>query len=385
MPVMTEEEIAVLPTAERKKALEDNRKAEKAEREKAEQASETPKVDEKPKEPQATPTPKTERTPPEPQQTPQPEPEQPSDSETVAKKEYEQIKKELAALKKEVGSQPYKTLQGKYKNEVPRLHSELKEQKAKYEERLKGLEDKIAAIAREKQEPREPQVPAHLRHLTPEEREEYGSEESIVLKQARGLIEDNVQSASKTLAEKLSALEGMVKSIVTEKENQQKSAAESKIWAAVETLIPNAREINDDIQFQEWLLSPDPDSLTGANMLKKAEMAFELGDVKTVANVLKQGADALGFEIPEPADSQEPASQRTPAIKPNRQTAQSAPTSTQKGRNIPVSEIMAFYDAMNSAKGLRKKDGSTWTQQEIDAKEKEYERAMEEGRIVKDR
>jgi len=359
---LTEEELAVLPAVERKKAEKEARKAER-DAAKARTAEQVPPVEPPTPEPPVIEPPTLE-----PPIQPVVEPTG-QEVDTVAKQEYESLQSEYDALK-----QKHKTLQGKYNGEVPRLQKDLKDLQSKLASRLEALEKGAAQPVAP--QPVGPTVPAHLKYLSESEREEAGEGESLLLKQVKGLLDESLGSVKQEIA-----------SVRTENEQMKQATEASKqgsrdatIWKAVEKTLPGARSLFDNYLVHEWLEStPDPDSEIGASYFDMANNAFLLGRASEVAATLRAAAEANGLDI----DMGEPPPPAQPPVKPARSAGDSVPKSVPGRKMINESELLEYWTVRGKPRGLRHPDGTPWTDTEVLAKEKEYDRAGREGRIIR--
>jgi len=369
-PAMTKEELAILPASERKKAEREAQQAAKA----AEKARIAEEEANKPPEPTPEPAPVVE--PPVPQPPVEP-PVEPVAADTIGPKEYERLKADYDKLKHQ-----HKTLQGKFNAEVPRFKKEAKEREDKLAARLEALERAKITPAPVMGQPVESAVPAHLKYLSEDEREEAGVGESLVLKQMRGLLEEKVAPLQQELDSVKAENEQLKKTTDAEKQGSR----DTVIWKAVEQSLPGARSVFNHALIGEYLEdTPDPGSVTGASLFDTANTAFMQGRAAEVATILKVAADAIGMEVEAGQENVAPPAQ--PPVKPGVSASVGAPKSPAAAKDIPVSEIEEFYSLLSKPKGQgpRHKDGTPWTSDEIKAKEKEYDRAMSQGRIIRDK
>lgn len=364
---LTAEEKRVLPAAVVKKVEAEERAEKKLQEEfeaKKAKAEPTPApepvVDALPAEPVVEPAVKPTEKQVEPI-TPEPDPKAKKVETPVGLSVEEQLRK----LQDEVSSQPFKTLQGKYNKEVPTLHAELKALKQELAE-FKNKANTVPVV---------PEVKPELSLLSPEEREALdGEEESIVLKQAKGVM----SAAERKLSERMEALERQLAESSTQKLLAKREAQEAAIMAEVEQRLPGAKLINESAMFSEWLNLPDPNSRTGATYGARGADVLFRGDIKGIEAILREGAEAIGLKLDD-AGGGGPA--RTPPIKPDRQGA-SVPMTQPKETMVKQSEIERFYKAQTTSRGLRHEDGSLWSQKEIDAQVKIYDQAEIDGRIL---
>jgi len=368
---LTKEDRQQLPAATLKK-LDEAEKAEKKAEEEAEAAKAAVVAEEVPAPEDAPPPP--EEKPDEPEVVPPEEPVEPVTPEpgaeevvveTPGKESVQDQLRRLKDLEEELPGTPFKTLKGKYDAEVPRLHEE-----------KKVLEAQVAELrARLTAAPLEPEVPPELSLLDPDEREAVSEEgDSIVLKQAKGVI----SAAEKKLLDRIEALEQRSTETSNQRLSDERELRETQIMAKVEEALPGADMINKSPQFTQWLDQPDPNSMTGATYGARGADVLYRGDVKGIEAILREGAAAIGLKLDGVEDG-EPA--RVPPIKPAKQSASAPPSQTEK-KMVKESTVLKFFNDQNAPGGLRHNDGTAWTQDEIRAKEKEFDQAEDEGRIL---
>ena len=184
----------------------------------------------------------------------------------------------------ETVGQRYKTLQGMYNAEVPRLHAERRE----LSDRVNQLEQLLSTMQQQPNKPEEsiPEEPAP-KLVTDADVEEYGESIEVM----RRVSKEETLAAQK----KLEALEKQIESLqsnviprVEQVAASQVKTSEQAFWSELSTTVPDWRDMNDNQDFQNWLLEIDP--LTGISRqtyLEDAQRNLDVGRVTNFFNAWK--------------------------------------------------------------------------------------------------
>ncbi|HET6455084.1 MAG TPA: hypothetical protein VFI02_11825 [Armatimonadota bacterium] len=250
----------------------------------------------------------------------------------------------------------HRTLKGKYDVEVPRLS---------YQTRT--LEKMLADARSTPTIPTEPEVPAHLRNLTKEEREEWAEEQdNVQLRMARGVVEtevDKLRRERATLETRIADLES--RNVQAESQNRI-----MPIWDKIEELSPGAKMIDkEDPGWAEFLGRSDPDSATGATYGETGKALLDLGKAKDVAALIDTYR----------ATTDGVASRVVAQIKPKTTRARVEPEAT-KVETVKLSEIKRFLDDRHRGR-CKKGDGTSMTEAEMNTIQEIFDKAEDEGRI----
>jgi hypothetical protein len=254
--------------------------------------------------------------------------------------------------------QKYKTLQGMYDAEVPRLHSQVKDLSGELEA-LKNqvLESQKAADAAEKQAAHE----ARVNLVTDDDRQEFGDE----------LIEVQRKVAREETADLIARFEAL------EAENAQLKQQLDDTGARVVTasfeqrltqLVPDFAEVNVDPRWINWLNEEDP-MLRGPRMTA-AQAAYAEGDAEGVAHFVTLFKESL-----QPVDTEDSgrAQELENQIQPSTSGA-SLPPQNQPG-TLTDADIRAMFTKVMSLNAAGRLDEARKLEAEIDA-------AYQEGRVV---
>ncbi len=306
----------------------------------------------------------------------EPAPDQPQDPTPT------DVQKQLADLQAK-----YDVLNGKYKKEIEnadlkqlqRLENEnilLKREVSQLQDALKSNEDLVkevrAELDKNKSQPSAPQAPIDATAiLTDEEREHLEAEDlggktlEIFLKLARAAGATPVEGQLEQIASKVEEVSKRV-------ENTEQAQHQS----AIDTAIPDFKQINADPAFHEWLDKPVSKFSQRKNR-DDLQDSLNAGDIEAV----KKGVDAFKEETgwganaqpsdPKPKDPKK--GNESPPIEPNESFA-GGEQPIQPGKVYTLAEITKFYE--DQTKGR-------WAGREKDAAaiDRDIVLAQQEGRI----
>jgi len=264
-----------------------------------------------------------------------------------AKAEEEPQKPEEDAA---VWRQKYKTLQGMYDKEVPRLHAEVKDLKAE----LSTLSAKLETKDEQKKQ---------LESLvTDEDVQNFGED----------LIEVQRKVAKEVAAEydaKLQAYEAKIAALEQNIGTTQSSVAESSFEAKLHRLVPDFDAVNTDPKWIAWLDEVDP-VLRGPRRTV-AEQAFTSGDAEGVAYYVDMFKKSMA---PEPTpEVEKPNKELERQIQPSRKASSATPTS-QKGKVYSANQIANMFKKAVTLSSTGRIEEANKLEAEIDA-------AYMEGRV----
>ena len=264
--------------------------------------------------------------------------EQPSDSvEDQAPKSEPQEQVESDAQPKESWEQKYKTLQGMYNADVPRLNAKNREVNA----RVSQLEQLLGTM-QQSAKPEEPVSTDPL--ITDADMKEYGDSIDVMRRAAR----EEVNAANGRIAQlekTIQQLQGFVPQ-VQQVQAQQQASSEQAFWAGLTNEVSNWQDINNNEDFQSWLLSIDP--LTGISRQTYLEDAQKNLDTKRVASFF--AAWEKEFGVPETAreNRSNTNSQLEKQVAPGR--GRSSTSTTQEAKNYSPTDIQKFFEDVRKGK-----------------------------------
>lgn len=270
---------------------------------------------------------------------------QAGEGETVNKGDFDKLKSRLDVLL------------GKYNSEVPRFASRVKELERENDELLGKLEQAAQA-------PVTLNPDAYKKYLTEEEKADLDENyAAIQVKMARGIAEEIAEARSKTTGDQVKEL----KQTLEDLRAAQAQVTQSRFWKDVEALAPGAAAANasDDPDWVAFLGGVDRTSRLTYREIGIA--AVNRGDSEGVANLFNLFKESSGGVDPEAA-RQRVLAQVKPGTAPSAPRTQSRPA----GPIINESDIKRFYQTAAA---------SRMTEQQIAAKEAEFDQAASEGRI----
>lgn len=310
--------------------------------------ADTPAQDEgTPAEPAPEPQPDSDLAPTDPQPGPEPSPASTPEPDNEWKAKYD-------ALLAEVGSQPLKTLQGKYSSEVPRMAEEIRELKKQIEQLSKPKEEKKG------------DTPPPMSKAIGELAATYGDAFVDALRDlAREEFAHLLPDAVKPLEEKVGGVEKM----------QTQTASERFVSSLIEAH-PDLPSLNYDEGFLAWLRNnkvPFTDTPL-SDALKNAEAKHNSSIAIQIINAYKESS-GLTNKQPEPEPPPEPPTKilPTPDVAPPRSRTVAPPAGKTEPKIWTQAEVrQAYTDATR---------GGKYTAEQWAAVEAEINKAMLEGRI----
>lgn len=175
--------------------------------------------------------------------------------EVVAKAEQPEADEQARGDAKEEDTyeQRWRSLQGKYNAEIPRLHAEKRE----LTKRVEQLESLLSTMSAQ---PKAEATPAE-KLITDQDMEDYGDSIDVMRRvfreEAHSLKQENAQ-----LRDTIRQMQTDVLPQVQRLSQRQAVSSEQQFWSELQTRVPDWQEINGNKDFQAWLLEVDP--LSGA-------------------------------------------------------------------------------------------------------------------------
>lgn len=261
--------------------------------------------------------------------------------------------------------QKYKTLQGMYNAEVPQLKQMVQDQGAK----INQFENLIATINQQKQQPQALQQPASL--LSEKDVEEYGESIDImrkVTKEETGNLLGEVSALKQQIAQMTQNTVPQVQQLA----NQVGDTQEQLFWSNLAGVVPNWQEINENEDFQTWLLETDP--LTGMARQTYLEDAQRRYDVDRVAAFFTTWSGLNGNGSAQQVQSTNQNELQQQVAPKKSRSAGAAPTTGAKP-SYSTADIAAFYEDVRKGKFKGRDDERAKIERDIFA-------AQAEGRIT---
>jgi hypothetical protein len=261
--------------------------------------------------------------------------------------------------------QKYKTLQGMYNAEVPRLHSQNKE----LNQRVQQMEQLLASISA--QQAAAPKAPEKVEKLVSDkEVEEYGESIDVMRKVTR----EELGSVAQRIAQLESMISQLQTSVVPQVQavaQKQAVSAEQMFWADLTKAVPNWREINDNQEFHSWLLETDP--LTGISRQTYLEDAQRMMDAGRVSNFFRAWLEDTGQANVAQTKGRAASSELEKQVTPGRTKSSGSPQSN-KAKMYTPQDIQKFFSDVRQGKYKGR-------EQERDRLERDIFAAQRENRI----
>lgn len=282
--------------------------------------------------------------------------------EDQAPKSGTQEQVESDAQPKESWEQKYKTLQGMYNADVPRLNAKNREVSA----RVSQLEQLLSTM-QQSTKPEEPVSTDPL--ITDADMKEYGDSIDVMRRAAR----EEVNTANGRIAQlekTIQQLQGFVPQ-VQQVQAQQQASSEQAFWSGLSNEVPNWQDINDNADFQSWLLSIDP--LTGISRQTYLEDAQKNLDTRRVASFFAAWEKEFGTPETARENRSNSNSQLEKQVAPGR--GRSGKPASQESKNYSPADIQKFFEDVRKGKFKGREE-------ERGRMERDIFSAQREGRIV---
>tara|TARA_Y100001963_G_scaffold148286_1_gene225930 strand:- start:1281 stop:2294 length:1014 start_codon:yes stop_codon:yes gene_type:complete len=263
---------------------------------------------------------------------------------------------------KEDWQQKYRSLQGMYNADVPRLNSENRNLTS----RVDQLEQLLSTT---QNTPLTPEIPSVEKLITEDDEKEYGDSIDIMRKAAK----EEVAQANTRVAQ----LEAQIRQLqnvvpkVDQVQKQQQQTSQQAFWAKLSSEVPHWNEVNEHPDFQSWLLEIDP--LTGISRQTYLEDAQKQLDASRVVNFFKTWEQANGKPNAQP-NRKAQNSQLQKQVAPGRSRSNGAAVSGEPPTYTPE-DIKKFFADVRQGKFKGRDDERGRIERDIFA-------AQTEGRIV---
>jgi len=264
----------------------------------------------------------------------------------------------------ETFEQKYRTLQGMYNSDVPRLTQENRAMS----ERVQQLENLVSTVQAAPMPVPAAEATAPVSLLTDDEVEEYGESIDIMRKVSREIAGEFQQKIT-DLGAQVAALQGDVIPRVEQLASQQARSSEQLFWSQLMKAAPDWREVNDSPDFQSWLLEIDP--LSGVTRQSYLENAQQNMDWQRVAEFFNSWQTLTGTALAQPNRA---ASELEKQVTPGKGRASSTSTTGGK-RTYTPKDIADFFTNVQKGKFQGKEKERNTIERDIFA-------AQAEGRII---
>ena len=268
------------------------------------------------------------------------------------------------ASEEETILQKYRTLQGMYNAEVPRLHSQNKELST----RVQQMEQLLASLSAQQNASSTPAQPE--KYLSDKDVEDYGESIDVMRKVSR----EELGSVAQRIAQLEQLLTKMQSDVVPQVQTlaqRQAMTSEQQFWSELGAAVPNWREVNDNPDFQSWLLEVDP--MTGSTRQAYLEDAQRTLDPRRVASFFRTWLERNGQANVAQSKGSSPNSELEKQVAPGRSRGGSSPQAN-KGAVYSPQDIQKFFNDVRTGKYKGK-------EQERNRIERDIFAAQREGRI----
>ena len=241
----------------------------------------------------------------------------------------------------ETYAQKWRTLQGMYNAEVPRLHSQNRELNG----RVQQMEQLLASLSQQSSQPTQQTQVAPL--VTETDVQEYGESLDVMRRVTREELYPVAQKIAQ-LEQVLRQLQTNVVPQVQAVAQRQAMTAEQQFWSDLSSAAPTWREINDDHDFQSWLLEVDP--LTGISRQTYLEDAQRSLDVRRVASFFQTWNELTGkANVAQNTRRTATASELERQVAPGRSKNTGVPANN-NAKTYSPDDIKGFFNDVRSGK-----------------------------------
>jgi len=266
----------------------------------------------------------------------------------------------------ETYAQKWRTLQGMYNAEVPRLHSHNRE----LQSRVQQMEQLLATMSSQKVEPSAAVNAEPL--ISQKDIDDYGESIDVMRRVSREELTPMIAK----LAQIERLVQQMQTSVVPQVQNiaqKQAVSAEQQFWSGLTDAVPNWRDVNNDPDFQSWLLQTDP--LIGVTRQTILEDAQKGLDVRRVSNFFNAWLESTGqANAAQNSRRKATASELEKQVAPGKPRTAATPTGSNAKTYAPQ-DIQKFFDDVRKGKYKGR-------EAERDRIERDIFSAQRDGRIV---
>ena len=257
----------------------------------------------------------------------------------------------------------YRSLQGMYNAEVPRLHAE----KRGLNNRVQQLEQLIASMNAEPATPQEPTQSL----VTEQDMEDYGDSIDVMRKVFREEMSSKDAEINE-LKQLVRQMQGTVVPQVHQLSQDYAVSNEQRFWADLQTAVPDWQDINGSQEFQAWLLEVDP--LTGIPRQTYLDDAQRNMDARRVVNFFTAWKGMTGGQDARTTRESQSASELERQVAPGKGRSGGAKPQGE-AKTYTSNDIKKFFSDVQKGKYKGR-------EAERDRIERDIFAAQREGRIV---
>ena len=263
----------------------------------------------------------------------------------------------------ETFEQKYRSLQGKYNAEVPRLHADRRE----LTNRVQQLEQLIASM---NAAPVKAQEPAQ-KLITEQDIEDYGDSIDVM----RRVFREEMSSKDAEISDLRNLVRQLQGTVVPQVQQLSQSHAvsnEQRFWADLQAAVPDWQDVNANREFQAWLLEADP--LTGIPRQTYLDDAQRNLDARRVVNFFAAWKGMTGGQQARPTRGPQSASELERQVAPGKGRSGGAKPQGE-AKTYSSDDIKRFFSDVQKGKYKGR-------EAERDRIERDIFAAQREGRIV---
>jgi hypothetical protein len=274
--------------------------------------------------------------------------ETPPPAEDQSQNNNQQPNEPVAGGQDETLMQRYRTLQGMFNAEVPRLQQTNKALQA----RVDQLEHLLSTMSAQQPQPKaQPAQQTVSSLITEKDVEEYGDSIDVMRRAAREEIA--------ALHDEIAQLKGFVGQMqanvvprVEQVARNQAASAEQQFWSELQNRVPNWQTINSNPEFQNWLLQTDP--LTGITRQTYLDDAQQALDARRVAAFFLPWMEQAGSQDVRVQSQPQPQAPNRKAeleaqVAPGRPRTV-APSLANQAKTYTQTDIKTFYNDIRAGK-----------------------------------
>ena len=245
------------------------------------------------------------------------------------------------------------TLDGMLRHDMPRLRDQVSQQNQTIRDLERRLSDATAALEKRANEAND---------LGKKDIEAFGSELiEMVQRQSEGIVRQAVSRQLTDVLNRLGALEGALTGV----SKDVAVSAEKLFYRALDSGVPNWREVNSDPRFHAWLADADP--VYGVARQAALDQAQQAWNGEQAVNVFK----AFIATLPAP---REPARELQQQVVPSRTGGEPAVAAQPAVEIVSASDVEKFYNDLRRGRYVgREAEAAT-----LEAK---FDKALSEGRM----
>ena len=237
--------------------------------------------------------------------------------------------------------QKYKTLQGMYNAEVPRLHHQNRD----LQQRLQNMEQLLASLSASQTST--PAATVETRLVTDKDVEEYGESLDVMRKVTREELA-NVAQRIASIEDAIRQMQSHVVPQVQAVAQRQQVTAEQQFWADLSAGVPNFKQVNDNPDFQTWLLESDP--LTGITRQTYLEDAQRVLDARRVVSIFRTWLESTGQAAVAHSTGHTKSSELEKQVSPGRSRSTGTPATTNQAKTYSPQDIQKFFNDVRAGK-----------------------------------